>query len=75
MLLKEKLWAVFALFCFLISNPCSTPGDPTLLCPGEATSTALCPVLDSSVQERQGTSTDSPEEGYKDDEGPGASPL
>lgn len=43
------------------------------LCPGETTSGVLCPFLCFSVQERWGTS--SPEEGYKDDEGPGAFPV
>ena len=45
----------------------------SLLCPGEATSGVLCPVLGSSVQER-GNFSDSPVEG-QNDEGPGASPL
>ncbi|GAB0190296.1 mitochondrial enolase superfamily member 1 [Grus japonensis] len=40
---------------------------PPLLCPGEATSGILCPVLGSPVPDRQGTTGDSPEEGYKDD--------
>jgi len=40
-----------------------------------ATTGALHPVLGSSVQERQGTSGESPVESLKDDEGPGASPL
>ena len=42
-------------------------GDPpSLLCPAEAISGVLCPVLGSPVHERQGTSTESPVEGYKD---------
>ena len=35
--------------------------------PGEATSGVLCPVLGSPVKESQGTSRESPKEGYKDD--------
>ena len=51
-------------------------GDPPpLLCPGEATSAVLCPVLGSSVQERQGTSKESPAEGHRDDWGTGALPY
>ena len=50
-------------------------GDPPpVVCPGEATRGALCAILGSSVQERQGTAGESPGEGCKDDEGPGASP-
>jgi len=48
---------------------------PFLLCPGETTPAVLSPVLGSSVQERWGTSRGSTAQGYKDDEGPGASPL
>lgn len=33
----------------------------------------LCPVLGSTVQERQRTTRKSPAEGYKDDKGTGAS--
>ena len=39
---------------------------PPLLCPCEATSGALCLVLGSPVQERQGTKK-SPVEGHKED--------
>ena len=46
-----------------------------LFYPGQAISGLLCPVLNSSVQERQGTSRESPLEGHTDDEGPGVSPL
>jgi len=43
--------------------------DDTRLCPGEATSGALCLVLGSPAQEGQGTSRESPPEGDKDDRG------
>ena len=46
-----------------------------LLCPHEATFGLLCPILDFSVQKRQGTSREIPVEGHKDDEGPGVSPI
>ena len=48
---------------------------PLLLCPGEATFRILCPVPDSPVQKRQRSPRRSPEEGHKDDQGPGASPA
>ena len=44
-------------------------GDPSPpLCPAEATSGVLCPVLGSSAQERQGTAGESPAEGNKDNQ-------
>ena len=46
-----------------------------VLCSAEAISGILYPVLDSAVQERQGTSRQSPVEGYKDDKGPEGSLL
>uniref|UniRef100_A0A8C3K070 sphingomyelin phosphodiesterase n=1 Tax=Calidris pygmaea TaxID=425635 RepID=A0A8C3K070_9CHAR len=46
---------------------------PPLLCPGEAPSGALGPVLGSPVPEGQGTAGEGPAKGYSDAEGPGAS--
>ncbi|PKU34373.1 rna-directed dna polymerase from mobile element jockey-like [Limosa lapponica baueri] len=40
---------------------------PPPLCPGEAASGVVCPVLGSPVQERQGTAGEGTTEGYKDD--------
>ncbi|PKU43389.1 rna-directed dna polymerase from mobile element jockey-like [Limosa lapponica baueri] len=40
---------------------------PPLLCPGEAPSGVLCPVLGSPVQEGQVTGGEGTAEGYKDD--------
>ena len=45
-----------------------------LLCPGEALSGILCPVLSSPVQKSQGYPINSSAEGNKEDKGPGASP-
>ena len=47
--------------------------SPPLLCPSEAPSAVLCPVLGSSVQERWGATGESPAEGCEDEEGTGAS--
>jgi len=49
--------------------------SPPLFCPGEAISGVLCPVLGSSVQERQETSRENSVKGCRNDEGPGAFPL
>ncbi|PKU48007.1 nadh dehydrogenase [Limosa lapponica baueri] len=40
---------------------------PHLLCPGEAPSGVLCPVLGSLVQEGQGTAAEGTAKGYEDD--------
>ena len=45
------------------------------LCPGQASPGVLYPVLGSPVQKRQGSPGESPVEGHKEDEGPGASLL
>jgi len=51
-------------------------GSPSpLLCPSEAPSGVLCPVLGFSVQERWRATGESPAEAYEDDEGTGASLL
>ena len=46
-----------------------------LLCPGEATSEVLCPVLGSSVQKREGSPRKSPVEVDRDHKWPGAFPV
>ena len=48
---------------------------PPELCPDEATSRILCPVLGSPVQKRQESPRKSPAEGDKFGKGPGASPT
>jgi len=56
--------------------PAANRSDPSpLLCPAEATSGALCPVLGFSFQDIQGTAGESPVEGYKDGDKFGASPI
>jgi len=51
-------------------------GSPSpLLCPGEAPSGVVCPLLGSPLQERWGATAESPAEGYEDGEGTGASLL
>ena len=43
----------------------------SLLCSGEAVTGVLCPVLHSTVQERQEPTGESPAEGWEDNDGPG----
>ena len=47
-----------------MTDACFYP--PPLLCPGEATSGALCPAICSAVQEGHGSTAESPQKGFKD---------
>ena len=53
--------------CFKRSVASRSKDSPPLLCPSDAPFGVLRLVLGSPVQERQGTTGKSPEEGYKDD--------
>ena len=57
----------------ILSQQVKEDTPPPLLCLGEATSGVLCPLLGSTVKERQQTTGDNPEEGHEDIVGPGAS--
>ena len=59
----------------LKKSTASTAREVIQLCPGEATSGMLCPVLDSQVQGRWETSGESAAKGCKDDYEPGTSPI
>ena len=61
--------------CLRISVASRSRGDPPpLLRPDEATSGVVHSLLGTSVQKTKGSSTESPEEGHRDDEEPEVSP-
>ncbi|PKU46216.1 hypothetical protein llap_3490 [Limosa lapponica baueri] len=70
-LVAKKINAILGCIKKSMTSKWKRGSPPPLLCPGQATSGVLCPVVDYPLQERQGTAGESPAEGYEDGQGTG----